>query len=360
MSIEARIARLIRPEIRQLKAYGVADPGDLIKLDAMENPYGWPEDLKREWAERLATVDINRYPDAAARELTAQLHDYMAVPRTMGVLLGNGSDELIQMVLMALAQPGTAVMAPTPGFVMYEMTARFVGMDFIGVPLRADSFDIDLPTFLQAVQEKKPAVIFLAYPNNPTGNLFDRAAVDQILAATDGLVVVDEAYHAFAGRSYMSELERHDNLLVMRTVSKLGLAGLRLGLLAGDRQWLGEINKVRLPYNINSLTQVSTGFVLSHGDFLQRQSEQIITERQRLFSLLQGLAGIRAWPSSANFILFRTEASEAGTVFEGLKRAGILIKNLHGSHPLLNNCLRVTIGRPEENDAFIQALTSLI
>jgi len=360
MSLEARITRLVRPEIRQLKAYGVSDPGDLIKLDAMENPYGWPPALKREWAEHLTTIDINRYPDAAARELTLQLHEYMAVPRTMGLLLGNGSDELIQMVLLALAQPGAAVMAPTPGFVMYEMTARFVGMDFIGIPLQADSFDIDLPEFLKAVEERKPAVIFLAYPNNPTGNLFDRAAVDEILAASDGLVVVDEAYHAFAGRSYMSELEKHDNLLVMRTVSKLGLAGLRLGLLAGDRKWLAELNKVRLPYNINSLTQASASFVLAHSDFLQQQSEQIITERGRLLSGMQQLSGIKVWPSSANFILFRTEISEATKVFEGLKQAGILIKNLHGSHPLLENCLRVTVGQPEENDVFIGALSRLL
>lgn len=360
MSIEARIKQLIRPEIRQLKAYRVADPGDLIKLDAMENPYGWPERLKREWAERLVQVEINRYPDAAARELTNRLHDYMAVPQSMGVLLGNGSDELIQMILMATAKQGAVAMAPTPGFVMYDMTARFVGMEFVGVPLLADGFVLDVPRFLQAVTEKNPAVIFLAYPNNPTGNLFDRAAIDQILAATNGLVVVDEAYHPFAGSSYMGDLEQHDNLLVMRTVSKLGLAGLRLGLLAGDRQWLNEINKVRLPYNINSLTQVSASFVLEHSEFLQQQSEQIVAERARLFAQLQQLSGVRAWPSKANFILFRAETGDATSIYEGLKRAGILIKNLHGGHPLLDNCLRVTVGQPHENEAFIKALARLL
>lgn len=358
MSIEDRIQGLIRSEIRELKAYGVTDPGDLIKLDAMENPYPWPDQVKSEWAGELIKIDINRYPDAVAADLQRLMHEYMGVPRTMGLLLGNGSDELIQMILLALAKPGAIVLAPVPGFVMYEMTARFVGMKFVGVPLNVDDFSLDREAMLQAIDEHDPAVVFLAYPNNPSGNLFDRSAVDDVIAAANGLVVVDEAYHAFAGRSYMNELEQHDNLLVMRTVSKLGLAGLRLGMLAGDRRWLAELNKVRLPYNINSLTQASARFVLSHDEFLQEQTRLIVEQREHLFKQMQQLPGIQLWPSKANFILFRTTERPATEVFEGLKQEGILIKKLDGSHELLKDCLRVTVGLPEENDAFVKELAA--
>lgn len=360
MSIEERITRLVRPEVQQLKAYGVADPGDLIKLDAMENPYQWPEDLRREWAQQLAGVELNRYPDAVARDLRPMMRNYMGVPRTMDLMLGNGSDELIQMILLALAKPGAKVLSPAPGFVMYEMTARFVGMEFVAVPLQPDDFALDQAAMIDAIEQHDPAVIFIAYPNNPTGNLFDRVVIQEILQAAKGLVVLDEAYHTFAGRSYMGELESHDNLLVMRTVSKLGLAGLRLGLLAGDRRWLAELNKVRLPYNINSLTQVSARFVLSHQSVIADQTRKILSERKRLAGDLKALEGIQAWPSHANFILFRATARPATEVFDGLKQAGILIKNLHGSHPLLHDCLRVTVGQPQENDAFLAALARLV
>ena len=360
MSIDDRIKRLIRPEVLKLQAYGVADPGDLIKLDAMENPYGWPESVKRQWADMLVRVDINRYPDASADDLRQLLHVYMGVPKTMGLMLGNGSDELIQIILMALATNGAKVLAPIPTFVMYAMTAQFVDMDFIGVPLNGEDFSLDRDAMLDAIARHDPAVVFLAYPNNPTGNLFDRSAMEAIMDAANGLVVVDEAYHAFAGRSFMNELEKYDNLLVMRTVSKLGLAGLRLGLLAGDRRWLTEFNKVRLPYNINSLTQASAQFVLQQDDFLQQQTANIVHERDRVLQALEKQPGIQVWPSNANFILFRTEKHAAGEVFEGLKRAGILIKKLDGSYPLLKNCLRVTVGLPTENDAFLKALANLL
>ncbi len=253
------LSRLIRPEIRALKAYHVPDSAGLIKLDAMENPYTWPETLKQEWLEVLRAVPINRYPDPAAQALRTQLKQSLAVPAGMDVLLGNGSDELIQLILMGMARPGAVVLAPEPTFVMYKMIACFVGMQFVGVPLAAD-FGLDLAAMRAAIKQHQPAVVFLAYPNNPTGNLFDAAAIETLLQESPGLVVVDEAYHAFAQQSFMDRLGRFDNLLVMRTLSKQGLAGLRLGILAGDPAWLAEFDKLRLPYNINSLTQASAGF----------------------------------------------------------------------------------------------------
>jgi histidinol-phosphate aminotransferase len=346
------LSRLIRPEIRALHAYHVPDATGLIKLDAMENPYAWPEPLKDAWLKQLREVPINRYPDPAATALRATLKQALAVPAGMEVLLGNGSDELIQLIAMAVARPGAVVMAPTPTFIMYQMIASFVGMRFIGIPL-TDGFALDLDALRDAIGEIQPAVIFLAYPNNPSGNLWDTAAIEAVLAETAGLVVVDEAYHAFAQQSFMDRLGEFDNLLVMRTLSKQGLAGLRLGVLAGDPAWLAELDKLRLPYNINSLTQASALFALAHQNLLDEQAALLRAERERLFQALAALPGIRVWPSRANFLLFRTLRRPANEVFGALRERGVLIKNLDAT---LSGCLRVTVGTPPENAAFLAAL----
>lgn len=358
--IRKRIESLVRPEILSFVAYGVADPADLIKLDAMENPYPWPQALKRDWAERLQQVAINRYPDPQANSLKPALRQVMGVPSDMEMMLGNGSDELIQIIMMALARPGATVLVPAPTFVMYEMTARFVGLEFISVPLNDKDFSLDVEAMLAVIRQRQPAVIFLAYPNNPTGNLFSTSDIESILNAANGLVVIDEAYHAFAGRSFMAGLAEYDNILVMRTVSKLGLAGLRLGLLVGDKLWLAEFDKVRLPYNINSLTQASAEFALANIDFLEQQTAKLCQARDVLYDKLLSLEGIEVWHSHANFILFRVQNKQADVVYDGLRQRGVLIKNLDKSSPALKGCLRVTVGKPEENDAFLAALTEIV
>ena len=346
-----QVGRLIRPEIRALTAYHVPAATGLVKLDAMENPYAWPAPMKAAWLEALRDAPLNRYPDPDARELKARLRQALAVPAGAEVLLGNGSDELIQMILLAVARPQAVVLAPTPTFVMYEMIATIAGLRFVGVPLAPD-FTLDVPALLRAMAEHQPAVVFLAYPNNPTGNLFSDSAMETILREAPGLVVVDEAYHAFAGKSFLDRLDRFDNLLVMRTMSKQGLAGLRLGMLFGRPEWLSEFDKLRLPYNINVLTQVSAAFALDHLEELDRQATVIRTERQRVFSALSAMPGLKVWPSDANFILFRLPGA-ATPVHEQLRGARVLVKNLDGTLP---GCLRVTIGTPEENDIFLGAL----
>ena len=355
MTIDDKVAQWVRPEIRAINAYHVPNPGNLIKLDAMENPYHWPEEMVQEWLALLGQTQVNRYPDPAARALTAELRKAMDVPEEMGVLLGNGSDEIIQILALALGGEGRAVLAPEPGFVMYRMIATFSGMSYIGVPLRED-FSLDLPAMLEAIKQHDPAVIYLAYPNNPTGNLFDESEMEAVIRAANGLVVVDEAYHAFAGKSFMARLGEFDNLLVMRTVSKLGLAGLRLGLLAGPQAWLNEFDKVRLPYNINVLTQASAEFALRHLAVFDEQTRRIREERTRLMAEMTKLDGITVYPSAANFILFRTLAGRADDVFEGIRQAGVLIKNMKATNGPLADCLRVTVGTPIENDAFLAAL----
>lgn len=354
--VAADVERLIRPEVRALSAYHVPDPGRLVKLDAMENPYPWPGELESLWHEALRGVEVNRYPDPGASRLKARLRQAMGVPEEAEILLGNGSDEVIQILLTAVASPGRTVLAPEPTFVMYRQVAITLGLRFVGVPLRTLDFGLDLEAMLAAIAAHDPAVVFLAYPNNPTGNLFDADAVRQVLEASRGLVVVDEAYTPFAQESFLPELLRHPRLLVVRTVSKMGLAGLRLGWLAGAPAWVRELEKVRLPYNINVLTQRSAELALDHAAALEAQTARIREDREALQVALEAVPGVTVWPSRANFLLFRVARGRAGAVFEGLKARGVLIKKLDGSHPMLTDCLRVTVGTPGENAAFLTAL----
>ena len=347
--------QLIRDEIRALSAYPVPDASGYVKLDAMENPYLLPEALRDELGRLAQSAAINRYPDAAATSLKARLRAAMQVPEGMEILLGNGSDEIIQMLAMAIAKPGAVILGLEPSFVMYKLIAAYAGVRYVGVPLKPD-FTLDLDATLAAIRQHQPALVFIAYPNNPTGNLFDEPVLARILDTATGLVVVDEAYHVFALRSFMPQLARYPNLLVMRTLSKLGLAGLRLGFLVGRPAWLNELDKLRLPYNVNVLTQGVAEQVLAHPEVLEHQAAAIRAGRAQMMQALAGMAGIEAFPSDANFILLRV--ANADKVFEGLKQRGILIKNLSRAHPQLDNCLRVTVGTPDENQQFLTALTA--
>ncbi len=348
---------IIRSEILALKAYHVPDATGLIKLDAMENPYRLPQAVRKELGAVAGAAEINRYPDPGAQRLKARLREVLAVPAGSELVLGNGSDEIIQMLAMAVARPGAVVLGVEPAFVMFRMITTFCGLRFAGVPL-TPGFELDAAAMLAAIKAEQPALIFIAYPNNPTGNLFDAAAIEQIIAAAPGLVVVDEAYHAFAQQSFMDRLPHHPNLLVMRTLSKSGLAGLRLGILAGAPAWLAHIDKVRLPYNVNVLTQLAAEKVLQHDVLLDEQAAALRTGREQMQTALRGIAGVTAYPSAANFILFRV--AQATAVFDKLKQRGVLIKNLDGAHPALADCLRVTVGMPEENARFLEALRGAI
>ena len=347
--------QLIRDEIRALTTYHVPDASGFVKLDAMENPYTLPATLRAELGQLAHDAAINRYPDAAATALKARLRTSMEIPEGMDILLGNGSDEIIQILAMAIAKPGATILSLEPSFVMYKMIAAFAGVSYVGVPLHPN-FSLDMDATLAAIDKHQPALIFIAYPNNPTGNLFDMTALLRILDAAPGLVVLDEAYHVFALQSFMPLLARYPNLLVMRTLSKLGLAGLRLGFLVGRPAWLQELDKLRLPYNVNVLTQQIAERVLAHPEILEQQAAAIRDERAQLIQALDNIAGLEAFPSAANFILLRIE--NADRVFENLKQRGILIKNLSRAHPLLANCLRVTVGTPDENRKFLTSLTA--
>jgi len=351
------IKNMIRPEISALSAYHVPDAEGFVKLDAMENPYLLPEPLQQELGEHLARVALNRYPQPSYRRLKQLIASKLGVPAGHEIVLGNGSDELIAMMSQACAKPGAKVLAPVPGFVMYAMSARFAGLEFVGVPLDAD-LRLNKQAMLAAIAEHQPAITYLAYPNNPTGTLYEvDDMVDIIRAVGDqGVVVVDEAYQPFAGVSFMSRLDEFDNLVVMRTVSKLGLAGIRLGYMAGHNALMAEFEKVRPPYNINVLTEAAAEFVLQRIDVLDAQTAELRLQREKLRIALEQLPGVHVFPSAANFLLIRVANAEQ--VFAKLAQQKILVKNVGKMHNLLENCLRITVSTPEENALFLAALAA--
>jgi len=352
------IQTIIRPDVLAMSSYAVPDASGLIKLDAMENPFGLPEALAQQLGERLAAVALNRYPAPRPAALLDKLRTVMRVPHGCDLLLGNGSDELISMIAVACAKPGAAILAPVPGFVMYQMSAQLANLRFIGVPLQAD-LQLDLPAMLHAIASEQPAVIYLAYPNNPTGALFDDAAIERIIAAAPGaLIVIDEAYQPFAERSWMPRAADFPNLVVMRTMSKLGLAGIRLGYLAGRPEWIAEFDKVRPPYNINVLTQTAAEFLLDQVAVLDAQAAQLRAERTELAAALALLPGVQVFPSAGNFLLVRFP--DVARIFEALLAAGILVKNVSKMHVLLTNCLRLTVGAPHENAQMLTALRAAL
>src|SRR4051812_49336547 len=297
-------AERVRPEIRAINAYHVAPAAGMIKLDAMENPFRLPDTLRAKLGSVLADVAINRYPDASGSVVKDALRKALSIDERHALILGNGSDELIQIVSVCLAKPNATMLAGEASFVMYRANAMLAQMRYVGVPLRPD-FTLDVDAVLAVMQREQPALVFIAYPNNPTGNLFELADIERIVEAAPGLVVIDEAYHPFAQVSFADRLSAHPNAIVMRTLSKLGLAGIRLGYAFGDPAWISEFDKARPPYNLNSLTQVTALTVLKHADTLNGQAARLRTDRDALIESLQALPGMQPFPSAANFVLVR-------------------------------------------------------
>ena len=370
-SVQTIIEKRIRPDVRSMHAYAVQDSVGFIKLDAMENPFALSPELQAELGQRLGALALNRYPDQRVDDLRRALADYAQMPDGLDIMLGNGSDELIGLLAIACdvtvdaatgAKP--VILAPVPGFVMYALSAQLQGMEFVGVPLTAD-FELDEAAMLAAIAHHKPAIVYLAYPNNPTANLWDEGAMARVVAAvrqTGSIVVMDEAYQPFSSRSYVDAIRsnpaEHAHVLLMRTMSKFGLAGVRLGYMMGQRELIGHINKVRPPYNISVLNYECALFALEHADVFAAQAADLRAQRARLLTALQAMPGLKVWPSDANMILVRIlgTGERAQPVFEGLKARGVLIKNVSKMHPLLANCLRLTVGTESENTQMLAAL----
>ena len=349
---------VIRPDILAQTAYHVADaPADFIKLDAMEVPFLFPEALRAELAAELAAAPINRYPNIAASPLPELLRRTFALPENAQIVLGNGSDEIIQFIALLVAQANATMLAVEPSFVMYRRNAELFGLNYIGVPLNPD-FTLNLEATLKAIEQHKPALIFLSYPNNPTGVPFSREAVEAIIQAATGIVVIDEAYGAFSHDSFVAQAGQPENLVVMRTLSKIGFAGLRVGYAVGSPAVMGELAKIMPPYNMNQLSLATAAFALRHANVFAQNIETLKNERARVANALAELEDVTVFPSEANFVTVRLP--DAPSAFERLKDNGILVKNLHGRHALLHNCLRIAIGTPEQNDGVVQSVQQAV
>ena len=359
----------IRPDVRAMHSYVVQPSTGMLKMDAMENPFRLPAHLQAALGQRLGAVALNRYPGDRIADLKAALAQYAGMPEGYGIVLGNGSDELITLLALACAQPvdkdgrgqRATMLAPMPGFVMYPLSAQLQGLDFVGVPLTPD-FELDEPAMLAAIEQHRPAITYIAYPNNPTATLWDEGAVQRIVdavGAQGGIVVMDEAYQPFASRSWIERMRaepaRNGHVLLMRTLSKFGLAGVRLGYLIGPRQLVAEVDKVRPPYNISVLNCEAALFALEHAEVFAAQAAEIRAERERIVPLLRAMPGVqKVWDSQANMVLLRVR--DAASAFEGMKARKVLVKNVSTMHFLLANCLRLTVGSPADNAQMLAAL----
>jgi histidinol-phosphate aminotransferase len=312
-----------------------------------------PEDARQALAAAIAAVPINRYPDGDAHAVRRALRESLGLDERCALMIGNGSDELIQILTAAVAAPASVVLAPEPSFVMYRRNAVVAHARYVGVPLAVD-FGLDVDAMLAAIERERPALVWVAFPNNPTGNLFDVAGIERIIRAAPGLVAIDEAYYAFADASFLSRVLDFQNVVVVRTVSKIGMAGLRLGYAVGHPDWIGEFEKIRPPYNVNSLTQAAVPLLLAHADDFARQAAAIRSERKRVDRALAMLPGVQTFATQTNFVLARVP--DAAAWHQTLRNAKILVKNLDGWHPLLAGCLRITVGTPAENDALLATL----
>jgi histidinol-phosphate aminotransferase len=340
----------LRPEIRTLQPYTIEETSARIKIDANESPFDPPEEIRNEVLEELERIHVNRYPDPNAAALKKKISGMLEV-ETGRILLGNGSDELISYLITTFTGENKGVLYPAPTFSMYGILARTQGQPAMEFPMDGH-FQFNPKRFIRMIQERSPQIVFLASPNNPTGNMVPAETILDILKESRTLVVVDEAYIDFSGHGgCMQYLKTYPHLIILRTLSKIGMAALRIGILVASREVVRELEKVRLPYNINTLSQAAASVLLRHPETLKEQIQGIVSEREKLFHGMSGIPGLELFPSQANFILFRTAAADG--LYKSLLNQGILIRNLN-QPGALKECLRVTVGRPDENKAFLE------
>lgn len=355
-SNQGKFTELFHQPIRELSAYQVKSAEGLIKLDAMESPYGFDHSLRRKWADRLHNADVNLYPDPHAKRLKDRLRRVFGIPEHLKLTLGNGSDELLQLIQLAVGGFGRKIMAPQPSFVMYQIIAQYTRASFIGVALNED-FTLPEVQWLSTVEAEQPDCVFFAYPNNPTGNFIDSSVIEKTAQLTKGLVIVDEAYFAYSEESMLYLVQEMENLVVVRTLSKSSLAGLRIGYMISQPALAAEFEKLRLPYNIGVLAQEGAIFALDHWDQIDKGIRLVLSEKKRIQKFLSSFENLHVFPSETNFLTVRFLNQSATDVFHCLKKNGILVKNLDNTHPVLTNCLRFTIGNADQNTAMVKALS---
>ena len=352
-----KIMNFFRNDISNLSEYKIFNSDGMVKLDAMENPY----DLNIQFEIKglsSGAVSLNRYPDADCQVLKNKLHNKYKLDNKYDLIIGNGSDELIQLICLAFLKKENVVLCPSPSFSMYKKISQVLDLQFEEVSLKED-FSLDIELMLKKIEEFDPAIIFLAFPNNPTGNLWDKNDIDLIIKKANGVVVIDEAYGSFSEESFVGEMDNYENLLIMKTVSKIGLAGIRVGYLIGEDYIIKNINKLRLPFNINTLSQKISEFSVENSNYLENQTNNIIKLRELLISKMECIDEIKVYESKTNFILFKVLSGTADDIFKSLISKKILIKNMTNT-PGLKNYLRVTVGSEKENNLFIQSLKNSI
>ena len=360
MTLKQKISRLVPERLQKLKPYKTESASGLVKLDAMELPFPMDAAIAESFYRAITEVELNRYPEARPQTIRNLLLAENRLGAEVDVVLGNGSDELIHLLcLMMCKTDRSSVLCPSPTFSVYRIAAEIVGLRYTEIDNSCDDFSLNFGRVMAAIERDEPALIFLASPNNPTGNSISKTEIEAICRESRGLVVLDEAYWRFAGKSLVSLTEIFDNLLVLQTFSKIGFAGLRVGMLFGQRPWIDLIEKIRMPYNVNSLSQVGALFALNNKALIKDSIDVLKKERNWMFDQLNKINSVKVWPSEANFFLIRLAERSGTSTFMQLKNKGFLVKNLTGSHPSLMDCLRVTIGTREENIGFLTALREL-
>lgn len=340
------VRRLVKKNVLRLNAYNAREIPCRVKLDANESPYGFAKSLKN-----VSGIHTNRYPDPEATALRMIIAKDLRI-KPENILHGNGSDEFIYYLVTTFGGP---VLYPVPTFSMYGIISRALEEKIVEIPLDT-AFDLDLQKILGLIKKKNPKIIFLSRPNNPTGNCFSLRRIQEVIQATKGIVVVDEAYLPFSDQSgFLPFIRTYKNLIVMRTLSKIGLAGLRIGFLIAGSEIIREVNKVRLPYNVNSLSQAVAVKALKDKKSLRTVIAKITTERKKLFAAMDKIPNITPYPSEANFILFET--GNAAAVYSALIKKGVLVKNIND---IMKGCLRVTVGTPRENTFFLKTLKEVL
>ncbi|MGK7346793.1 MAG: histidinol-phosphate transaminase [Candidatus Nitrospinota bacterium M3_3B_026] len=344
--------KLVRRRIRELSAYHVEPRPCEVVLDANESPHPLPGPLRPK-IEAALKIELNRYPDPEAKALKKAIAAKEGV-REDEILLGNGSDEVIQALIASVCDPGDKILVPAPTFTMYKLIARYLNADTIEVPL-LDDWSLDISAVIHNMKFGAPKIIFIASPNNPTGAMANREALDAVVDAAPGLVAVDEAYIDYAKAPAGPLFRERKNVVILRTLSKIGLAGIRLGYMMADAALIEQVNKVRLPYNINSMVQAIARIAVENWREFLPALGSIVKERGRVFEELSRMGGVHPFPSEANFILIRIEERSAGEIFERLLSEGVRVRWFEGD-PRLGDCLRGAIGTPEENGRFLAAL----
>ena len=342
----------IKPEIRAIDGYHLRAYDCPVKLNQNESPFDVPEDLKGRILEAVRKRPWSRYPDPMQMDLVAALADYAGV-EPENLIVCNGSNTLVQLVLAVSTSPGVPVVIPSPSFSLYKLYTDIFGGRSVPVPL-TPAFTFDIPAVQKTIREENAHTVILCSPNNPTGCAISNPDLERLLQETDALFMVDEAYGEFSDHTALDLLPRYPNLVILKTFSKaFGAAGIRIGYLIAHPDMVTEIIKGKIPFDINVFSHTAAMAILEHRECIRERVAFINTERDRMFSALQTVDGVRPYPSHANLILFEVADPEA--VFTGLVEQGVLIRNVT-SYPMLSNALRVSVGTTEENDRFLEAL----